>query len=170
MSGYKSFAVAGAGTIGQPIIEELANLKRQGLVSSVVVLTRSTGQTEALYTGKTQREEEYFVGLGAGIAKVEYENDDSLAEALKGVDVVISTLSQLAFSAQEKLAYASKASGVKLFVPSEFGFPTKGRTEGVFGEKDRLRQLLEGWGLPFSCFYVGLFPETTFIPCVQYMV
>lgn len=52
---------------------------------------------------------------------VDYGSEDSLKEALSGVEVVISTLSQGGFAFQTPLFEAAKAAGVKLAVPSEFG-------------------------------------------------
>jgi len=40
MSGFKNFAVVGAGDIGRPIIEELLSYKAQGKIDQVAVLTR----------------------------------------------------------------------------------------------------------------------------------
>lgn len=40
MSGYKIFAVVGAGNIGTPITEELLNAKSTGTVDKVVILSR----------------------------------------------------------------------------------------------------------------------------------
>ena len=41
MSGFKSFAVAGAGGIGKFVIEELLKLQMPGKVESVKILSRS---------------------------------------------------------------------------------------------------------------------------------
>lgn len=55
MSGYKNFAVVGAGEIGSFIIRQLLMDKAAGIIDDVVVLTRqesfasrSAGQTHAL--------------------------------------------------------------------------------------------------------------------------
>jgi saccharopine dehydrogenase-like NADP-dependent oxidoreductase len=40
MSGYKNFAVVGAGTIGKYIVQQLLKDKAAGIVNDVVVLTR----------------------------------------------------------------------------------------------------------------------------------
>ena len=40
MSGYKNFAVIGAGTIGSIIIQRLITDKTSGAINNVVVLTR----------------------------------------------------------------------------------------------------------------------------------
>ena len=43
MSGYKNFAIAGAGTIGSFIIPQFLKDKAAGTVNEVVVLTRQVG-------------------------------------------------------------------------------------------------------------------------------
>lgn len=53
------------------------------------------------------------------VVEVDYESPLSLASALRGVEVVISTLAGPGFAAQPALADADKAEGVKLFVLSE---------------------------------------------------
>lgn len=44
MSGYKNFAVLGAGNIGKFIIDELLRSKAAGTISSVVIVSRSVSQ------------------------------------------------------------------------------------------------------------------------------
>ena len=41
MSGYKTFAIAGAGDIGAFIVDALLSKKNAGIISSVIVLSRS---------------------------------------------------------------------------------------------------------------------------------
>ena len=85
--------------MGQFIAKELVN---QG--AAVIALTRG-GNDKASSVGIPER-------------VVDYASQSSLVEALKGVDVVISTVNGAGFNAQHVLADASKAAGVKLFVPS----------------------------------------------------
>ena len=40
MTGFKNFAVVGAGLLGGPVTEELLKLKSNGAVGKVVLLTR----------------------------------------------------------------------------------------------------------------------------------
>jgi len=153
MSGYKSFAVAGAGNIGKYIVKELAELKRQGVVSDVKVLTRSTTPNAEA------------TGLGAESVTVDYTSSASLVSALKGVDVVISTLGGPALAdTQSALALAAKEAGAKLFIPSDFGNSTEGATEGIFAVKENLRLKLLEIGLPYAIFYTGPFPDFVFVP------
>jgi uncharacterized protein YbjT (DUF2867 family) len=56
---------------------------------------------------------------------VDYDSIDSPTTALKGQDAVISTLGSLAISVQTRLIDAALASGVRRFIPSEFGCDTR---------------------------------------------
>ncbi|KZO93426.1 NAD-binding protein [Calocera viscosa TUFC12733] len=147
MSGYKNFAVAGAGTLGIYIIDELLKEKATGKVEKVVVLTRSAAGNDAL-TAK-----------GAVPIVVDYDSPSSLQSALQGIDAVISTLGGAALAVQEPLGDAAKAAGVKLFVPSEYGGDTTGRTEGLFGIKNAQRLRLGQIGLPWAIFVTGPFAD-----------
>jgi hypothetical protein len=65
-----------------------------------------------------------WVAKGAQIVKGDVSAPDTLPAALKGVDLVISTLSGEGLfggSGEIELARAAKAAGVKRFVPSSFG-------------------------------------------------
>jgi len=154
MSGYKNFVVAGAGNIGRFVVEELLELKSSGAVSSVTVLTRSGGYAD-------------LVEKGAKVIAADYSPSSSalLVSALQGTDVVISALGDGAIDAQQtSLADAAKQAGVALFVPSEFGNPTEGVTEGILGVKNQLHRHLEKIGLPYALFYTGPFTDFVFIP------
>ncbi|KZO93431.1 NAD-binding protein [Calocera viscosa TUFC12733] len=149
MSGYKNFAVVGAGTLGKFIIDELLKEKAAGKIDKVVVLTRSVNGNDAL------------AEKGAKPIVVDYASSTSLQSALHGIDVVISTISGLAIAVQEPLSDAAKAVGVKLFVPSEYAGDTINRTEEgpVFGPKNELRKHLEQIGLPWAVFFTGPFSD-----------
>lgn len=122
MSGYKSFAVAGAGNIGLPIVHALA---AQNV--SVVVLSRPESATKEFPPG-------------VQIAKVDFNDVAAISAVLKAhkVDVVLSTIPAPAAAAQKPLVDASKLAKVKLFAPSEYGMPSDGHSEGVPGEKNKL--------------------------------
>ena len=105
MSGYRSFAVAGAaftphagGSIGNYIVNALT--KRPN--TTVYALTRNAANK--FPNGVIPRQ-------------VDYESEDSIAAALKGVDVVISGLRD-GMGAQPVLAKGAKKAGAKLFIPS----------------------------------------------------
>ncbi|KZT55911.1 NAD(P)-binding protein [Calocera cornea HHB12733] len=157
MSGYKNFAVAGAGTIGLPIVEELLKAKAAGTVAKVVVLTRSA-------TGKDALAEK-----GAEPIVVDYDSPTSLQSALKGIDIVISTLNVFGLDAQSQLADAAKAAGVKLFVPSEFGGDTVNFPEGFNAPKAAQRERLTAIGIPWALFPTGPFADWIwFVPYIGF--
>jgi len=150
MSGYKNFAVIGAGTIGTFIIHQLLTDKTAGTINDVVVLTRQGSKTT--------------VGTGARLVTVDYSNKESVKKALTGVDVVISTLAASALDVQPGIAEVAKEAGVKLFVPSEFGGPTEGATEGLFGAKAKIQEQLKAIGIPYALFYTGAFADSLWGP------
>ncbi|KAJ7121802.1 hypothetical protein C8R43DRAFT_1033493 [Mycena crocata] len=146
MSSFTSFAIVGAGRIGRPIATALST---KGL--SVVVLSRSDGKS-----------------IG-GVKTVVVDTSDAVAvsKALKdhNVEVVISTLGQEGIiSVQRTIAEASQAAGVKLFVPSEFGMPTHGYTEGLFKVKVDQLKYVQSLGLATLVIYVGYFMGTVRSP------
>ncbi|KZV90941.1 NAD(P)-binding protein [Exidia glandulosa HHB12029] len=136
---YSTFAVAGAGGLGALVAEEL--LKQR---ATVFVLTR--GDHSKVPTGATGR-------------KVDYGREESLVDALKDVDVVVSALSQGGFAVQPALADAAKKAGVKLFVPSEFGIKTHEIPEGLLSFKAALHKHLESIGLPYTRYNVSFFSD-----------
>ena len=95
---------------------------------------------------------------------VDYSNQESVKKALTGVDVVISTLAASALDLQPGIAEVGKEVGVKLFVPSEFGGPTEGATEGLFGAKAKIQEQLEAIGIPYALFYTGAFADSLWAP------
>ncbi|KAI0344660.1 NAD-P-binding protein [Trametopsis cervina] len=143
MSGYKTFAVVGAGTIGGPVISELLKLKATGTISSVSLITRSS--THPLSSS------------GVQILTVSYTDPSSLTRALSGIDVLISTVATAGLVHQPALAQAAKEAGVKLFVPPEFGMPSDVDVPGVLGAKYRFKQELKKLGLPYTAICSGIF-------------
>ncbi len=59
MSGYKNFAVVGAGTIGSFIIRQLLADKAAGAINDVVVLTRQA----SLASTSDVRSDQLFAGI-----------------------------------------------------------------------------------------------------------
>lgn len=99
-------ALAGAtGNLGTPILEAL--LASQ---ISVTVLSRIGGNSSKLSSHPNLK-----------IAEVDFDNIQSLSEALHGVEVVISCVSTLAIGRQNRLIDAAVAVGVRRFIPAEFG-------------------------------------------------
>ena len=75
------------------------------------------------------------------------------------MDVVISTIAGVALDVQPRIGEAAKEVGVKLFVPSEFGAPTEGETEGYSGAKANIQEQLKAIGIPYALFYTGGFSD-----------
>jgi len=145
MSRYTNFAVVGAGTLGNYIVQQLLKDKAAGHVKEVAVLTRQGSKTT--------------VQGDAKVVRVDYSNDESIKHALTGVEVVISTISGEALDVQGKIAAAAKEADVKLFIPSDFGNVTEGETEGMFGAKANIQTQLKALGVPYVVFYTGPFAD-----------
>jgi uncharacterized protein YbjT (DUF2867 family) len=95
----------------------------------------------------------------AKVIHVDYSNHASIKQALTGVHVAISTVAGAALDVQGEIAAAGKEAGVELFVPSEFGGVTEGRTEGRFGAKANVQRQLKALGMPYALFYTGPFAD-----------
>jgi hypothetical protein len=66
---------------------------------------------------------------------------------------------------QTLLGDAAKQAGVKLFLPSEFGYPTVGLEEGKgnLGLKSKFGKYLEEIGLP----YLRIFVRLAYFVCIR---
>ena len=166
MSGYKNFAVVGAGVIGSFIIHQLLTEKAAGTVDNVVVLTRQASQAfestcQIPFTNLNQPSQgsKTIVDPAANLIPVDYSNKKSIKKALTGVNVVISTVPATALDVQPGIAEAAKEAGVKLFAPSEFGVPTEGATDSFFGAKANIHKQLKAIGIPYALFYTGAFAD-----------
>ncbi|KAF7346899.1 BHLH domain-containing protein [Mycena venus] len=143
---FTSFAIVGAGTIGRPIAQSLST---KGV--SVVVLSHSEGKSVD----------------GIKTVVVNTSDVNAVSKALKDhkVEVVISTLGQAGIIAvQSIIAEGSRAAGVKLFVPSEWGMPTHGYTNGLFKVKVDQLAYIQSLGLATVVIYVGYFMGTVRSP------
>lgn len=99
-------ALAGAtGNLGRPILDALLNADYH-----VTALSRIGGSSSKLKSHPN-----------LVIKEVDFASVQSLAPALQGVDVVISTVATLAIGSQNPLIDASVNAGVKRFIPAEFG-------------------------------------------------
>jgi uncharacterized protein YbjT (DUF2867 family) len=150
MSGYKNFAVVGAGEIGSFIIRQLLTEKAAGTVDNVVVLTRQGSKTS--------------VDPDAKLVAVDYSNKESIKKALTGVDVVISTVAVSALHVQPGIAEAAKEVGVKLFVPSEFGGASTAPKSGPHSIKTNIQERLRVIGIPYALFATGPFADFLWVP------
>lgn len=139
MSTYTSFAIVGAGGIGGAAADELLKNGHK-----VTILTRDDAKPEL----------QELKNRGAVLAKVDYQDQESLKKALTGSQVVISAVSPFAMDAQLPVVPAAKAAGVELFVPAEYGVYV---TEGLNGFKKQVQDALKAADLPYTIFYTGLF-------------
>ena len=172
MSGYKNFAVVGAGNLGKYILDEFATKLAQGTISSVALLTRSVRISDKIISYKHPIDLlKYFKAeghdelkaKGVKIIVVDYSSP-TLKSSLSNIDVIVSTIGGAGLALQSNLATAAKEAGVKLFVPSEFGLPTDELTEGVFQSKNVFKAKLKEIGLPFAAYYTGLFTDFALAP------
>ena len=104
------------------------------------------------------------IPAGVRIATVDYSSIESLTEALKGQDAVVSCVAGLALPSQPNIVEAASAVGVKRFIPAEFGADTlnpQTRAFPILKDKIRVQTLLaekyEQTGMTYSLLYTGLF-------------
>ncbi|KGO77050.1 hypothetical protein PITC_005750 [Penicillium italicum] len=103
MEPIRSVALLGKGWLGSAILEQLVNTGFQ-----VTVLSR---------TARTVDEPPTSVKT----VQVDYSSIDSLVAALQGQDAVVSTVGSSGISAQKTVIDASIQTGVRRFIPSDFG-------------------------------------------------
>ncbi|KZV68772.1 NAD-P-binding protein [Peniophora sp. CONT] len=158
MSGYKNFAVVGAGNIGALIIEELLNAKSTGSVDKVVILSRPESASKL----------DAFKARGATIVPIaNYSSIPDVSKALSGLEVVISTLTHNVLDLQLPIAEAAKSVGVQLFVPSEFGMATDNITEGLLAAKNEVNKKIRALGIPTALFFTGGFADWLWSPSIN---
>jgi uncharacterized protein YbjT (DUF2867 family) len=175
MSKYTNFAIVGAGTLGNYIVQQFLKEKAAGDVKEVVVLTRQVWCSSNNYVIRDiswldTKGSKTTVQGDAKVVQVDYSNDESIKRALTGVEVVISTISGQALDVQGKIAAAAKEANVKLFIPSDFGNITEGVTEGLFGVKANIQTQLKALGLPYVVFYTGPFADYIWASYVSYVL
>ncbi|KAH9055465.1 NAD-P-binding protein [Lactarius vividus] len=159
MSGFKKFAVVGAGNIGGFIVEELLKQKATGVVEEITIVTRPAS--------KDKEENKAYAARGVRIAAAEYTDVSALTIALSGAHVVISTISAFALDSQVQIAQAAKAAGAQAFIPSEFGGPTEHLKDNVLGAKGALHAKLREVGPPLLLVYTGPFSDMLWIDLVN---
>lgn len=157
-NGVKSFAVAGIGTIGEPLANEVL---ASGL--SLTILTR-----ESQDNSKFQKYEKQ----GASIKTVDYASETSLISALQGIDVIISALGGAASAdgTELRLAKAGKTAGAKVIFPSLWGsdyVADKIQKQPIWpGITAKLKNLdaLSEIGLPWIAIANGIFANWAISP------
>ncbi|KAI9457886.1 NAD-P-binding protein [Russula earlei] len=158
MSGYKKFAIVGAGNVGGFIAEELLKKKDAGKIDEVVIVSRPESVDK--------EQNKTLAARGARIVAAAFDDVPALTKALAGVHVVISTISLLAIDVQVTVAEAAKAAGASVFVPSEYGGPTE-NLPGPLGAKGTLQAKLREVGPPTLVVYTGPFADFAWIPVVH---
>ena len=109
---YKSVLVVGAtGNVGSFVTRALLSQK-----ANVSILVRKESESKA----------SQLKDLGARIVygDVTSSTEEELVRALRGIDVIVSTLAgspEIVYNGQVKLLEAAKKSGVKKFIPTAFG-------------------------------------------------
>ncbi|KAL4075455.1 hypothetical protein J3A83DRAFT_4356792 [Scleroderma citrinum] len=131
---YTSFAVAGAGMLGARIVQALVDRN-----ASVVVLARP--DSKSISNPLLQ---------DVKIATVDYANIQGVSAILRenNVEVLIFALPYPGIQAQKPLAGAAKEANVKLLVPSDFGMPSEGYTEGFVVVKEEFANHVKDLGIP----------------------
>ncbi|EPQ54044.1 NAD P-binding protein [Gloeophyllum trabeum ATCC 11539] len=117
----QNVAIFGAtGNIGQHIFRALANPQLPSYKPNITVFLRP---------GTTQSKKASFPS-SVRILEADPSDRAQLAQALRGIDVVISVLSGPGIDAQRDLLEAAVEAGVKRFYPSEWGFHNVYRKPG----------------------------------------
>ncbi|OAA72312.1 NAD(P)-binding domain protein [Cordyceps fumosorosea ARSEF 2679] len=119
--------VGAAGSVGTVALEKLAASRHN------LQVLRRAGSKSA-------------VPAGVKVVDVDFSSPSALTSALKGQDVVISTLPAEVASLQTTLIDAAIAAGVRRFLPSEFGCDIENplaRQIPVFGEKVKVEEHLK---------------------------
>ncbi|GFF56620.1 hypothetical protein IFM61392_06607 [Aspergillus lentulus] len=148
MTAIQKVALLGKGFLGSAVLDQLI---KSGF--SVTVLTRSRSSIQE-------------VPAGVEVVEVDYASADSLEQALRGHDAVVSTINSAAFMIQKPAIDASIRAGVKRFIPADFGalttapeaqdLPVHARPVEI---QDYLKEKAELGELEYTILAVGLFLE-----------
>ncbi|KAI1149677.1 NAD(P)-binding protein [Nemania diffusa] len=137
--------VGGTGNLGPAILRQVV-----AAGFDVTVLTRKPGSQGFPSSVK--------------VAVVDYESPESVTDALRGQDAVVSTIASAALSKQLLLVDAAAKAGVKRFIPSEFGSNTlhpKTAQLPCYGDKvavqNALKKKAENGGMTYTFVINGPF-------------
>lgn len=147
----KSVAVAGAtGWLGSTVTSQLL---KDGFEVHALVRNADEAKKKAAELIKN----------GLKIVQVNFDDVASITQALKGKDALVSTLAgdgSVFVDLQKRLVDASKAAGIKLFIPSEFGANVEAAPkDGFFVGKQLAAAYVKESGVPYAIITVGLFYE-----------
>jgi nucleoside-diphosphate-sugar epimerase len=147
--GYSSIALIGSGGIGKYFVDVLAAAPAH--VSFIVITRLGSTTTTTLPEGSNGQ-----------IIPADLSSVSSIASILAEhkIEAVISTLGMAGIPQSQKVAIdaAKEAGCVKVFVLSEFGFSSKGASEGLLGLKEEHAKYCETIGMPYVRVYVS-FPD-----------
>ncbi|CAG8478904.1 8933_t:CDS:2 [Funneliformis mosseae] len=154
-SPFRNVTIVGAtGTLGYRIADAFLN---DGSYN-VKILRRKPENVNAKASSLTER--------GAKIVFADYSQKDELVKALKGTDVLVSTVKSNQdnnyhsfYEVQLPLLTAAKEAGVKRFIPSEFGSEYQGISHPFSDDKAKFRAEVEKSGLEYTIIFTGLFYE-----------
>ncbi|KAL2346317.1 hypothetical protein Fmac_000317 [Flemingia macrophylla] len=163
----KILIIGGTGYIGKYIVE--ASAKAGHPTFALVRESTLSNPAKAQVIDK-------FKALGVNFVHGDLYDYDNLVNAIKQVDVVISTVGHLQLADQVKIIAAIKEAGnVKRFFPSEFGIDVD-RVHAVepaksaFVTKAKIRRAIEAEGIPHtfvsSNYFAGYFLPTLAQPGV----
>jgi hypothetical protein len=140
--------------VGPLILQALQDA--QPSFESIVVLTRSANAAAAAISVRAPN---------VRTCVVDYSSRESLLDAFRGVDAVISAIATQSVELQIGIIDAAVEAGVKFFIPSEFGLanthPKLRRDFPIFEDKiaiqDHLERLSRSHGISYALIFVGLF-------------
>ncbi|RUS24078.1 hypothetical protein BC938DRAFT_474162, partial [Jimgerdemannia flammicorona] len=103
---------------------------------------------------------EKYKSVGVEVVAAEYTDPAGLVKALKGVDVVVSTVGTAVIETQISLIKAAEEAGVKRFIPSEFGSDISKIPSPVFNHKRQISEYLRTTTLEYTIFYTNYWLDT----------
>ncbi|TXG64563.1 hypothetical protein EZV62_011557 [Acer yangbiense] len=143
----KILIIGGTGYIGKFIVEASAKAGHP----TFVLVREST-----LSSASRAKVVENLKNLGVNFVIGDLYNHESLVQALKQVEVVISTIARHQLADQDKIISAIKEAGnIKRFFPSEFGTDVdRGHAvepaKTAFARKAKIRRAVEAEGIPYT--------------------
>lgn len=157
---YKNIAVIGAGTIGNPIAKVSSRSDgylRSKLLTIAYIQALLAEGANVIVVARAESTSAKDLPSEIKVISVTLTDVPALAASFKEhkIEVVVSTVAHSALPHQHFLADAAKQAGVKLFLPSEYGFSTIGVSEGELGLKSKFGEYLEEIGLPFTRVFVS---------------
>ncbi|KAI9033383.1 hypothetical protein DFJ74DRAFT_652291 [Hyaloraphidium curvatum] len=175
--GFQHVAIAGAtggnsSGLGKLILDTLLEKKAAGAIASLRVLGRKPANDAK------KAEVHAIVSRGIPFHEVDYTDMDSMASALSGCDVLLSTVGGPAIPDLEiNLMRAAKKAGVRRVMPSQYtaDLDALGDQVNAYHIKkvevaNALRTDPELQGLEFTLIVTGIFLEVVFSPIAGWLV